>query len=90
MSAAPAALLTIALVAGGIGLAIGLPAWRSWQTRAEADRNTERYLAWRGRADRPTAGPGQGMMAVEKRRIAAGAALGILALICLVIGLSSS
>jgi hypothetical protein len=90
MTAAPAALLTIALIAGGIGLAIGLPAWRAWQTRAQAERNTERYLAWRGRADRPSPGPGQGMTITERRRIAVGAALGLLALICLVSGLTSS
>jgi hypothetical protein len=84
------ALLVMALVAGGTGLAIGLPAWRSWQARAASDRNTERYLAWRGRADRATAEPGQGMTVNERRRIAVGAALGIVAIVCLVIGLSSS
>ena len=51
------ALLAIAVITGGIGLAIGLPAWRSWQTRAASERNTERYLAWRGRADRPSEAP---------------------------------
>ncbi len=85
-----AALLVIALVAGGIGLAVGLPAWRSWQARAAGERNTERYLAWRGRADRSATGPGQAMTVAERRRIAVGAGLGIVALACLVIGLSSS
>jgi hypothetical protein len=84
------ALLAVAVITGAIGLGIGLPAWRSWQGRAAAERNTERYLAWRGRADRPAAGPGQGMTVLERRRMAVGAGLGIVALICLVIGLSSS
>jgi hypothetical protein len=83
-------LVAIALITGAASLAIGLPAWRSWHARAASDRNTERYLAWRGRADRPTGGPGQGMTTIERRRIAVGAALGIVALVCLVIGLSSS
>jgi hypothetical protein len=83
-------LVAIALITGAASLAIGLPAWRSWQARAASDRNTERYLAWRGRADRATAEPGQGMTVNERRRIAVGAALGIVAIVCLVIGLSSS
>ena len=85
-----AVLMAIALVAGAVGLAVGLPAWRSWQARAAADRNAERYLAWRGRGDRPPASPGQGMTAAERRRIGAGAGLGMVALVCLVIGLWST
>ncbi len=81
-------LFLAAVVAGGIGLVIGVPAWRSWQSRAASVRNTERYLAWRGRADRaePSA---QHMTSGERRRIALGAILGVIAVASLVIGLSA-
>ena len=82
-----ALLLLAALVAGSIGLAIGLPAWRSWQTRAAADRNAERYLTWRGRGDRSSSSSSQRMTLAERRRIPAGAVLGMIALASLVIGL---
>jgi hypothetical protein len=82
------AFLVAALVAGAAGAVIGLPAWRSWQARAAADRNTERYLAWRGRADRSVPGPGQQMTPAERWRIAVGAALALAAIACLVIGLT--
>ena len=82
-----APLLLAALVAGSIGLAIGLPAWRSWQTRAAADRNAERYLTWRGRGDRSSSSSSQRMTLAERRRIPAGAVLGMIALASLVIGL---
>jgi len=80
-------LLAVALVAGGIGLAIGLPAWRSWQTRVAADRNAERYLAWRGRGDRSVPESGQPMSVAERRRMLIGAGLGLVAIGCLIIGL---
>ena len=82
-------LLVAALVAGAAGAVIGLPAWRSWQSRAAADRNTERYLAWRGRADRSAPGTQQ-MTPTERGRIAVGAALVVVAIVCLVIGLTSA
>ncbi len=82
------AFLVAALVAGGAGLAIGLPAWRTWQARAVTDRNAERYLAWRGRADRSPAGA-QEMTSGERRRIITGAVLVVVAIACLIIGLTS-
>lgn len=82
------AFLAIALVCGAVGLAVGLPAWRSWQARAARGRNAERYLAWRGRGDRPESADTNSTVA-ERRRIAAGAALGAVAIACLVIGLAA-
>jgi hypothetical protein len=81
-------LILAAVAAGGLGLAIGLPAWRSWRSRASRDRNTERYLAWRGRADR-TEPNAQELSPAERRRIVLGAILGVVAVACLVIGLSA-
>jgi hypothetical protein len=83
------AFLAAALVAGAAGAVIGLPAWRGWQARSAADRNTERYLAWRGRADRSAPGAQQ-MTSVERWRIAVGAALVVVAIACLVIGLTTA
>lgn len=82
-------LLAIALATGAAGLLIGLPAWRAWQSRAAQDRNAERYLAWRGRADDTGGGSAQRMTSDERRRIGMAAALLAIAIVCLVIGLSS-
>ena len=82
--------VVVAIVAGGAGLAIGLPAWRAYRSRDARDRNAERYLAWRGRADPPGASMREGMTTDERRRIWIGAGLGAVALVCLVIGLSTS
>ena len=84
------AYVVVAIVAGAAGLAIGLPAWRTYQSREVRDRNTERYLAWRGRADPPGGSMREGMTTDERRRIWAGAALGTVAVVCLVIGLVTS
>lgn len=82
------AFVAIALASGAAGLAVGLPAWRSWQARAARGRNAERYLAWRGRADRPDP-EGQSMTSAERRRIAAGASFMAVAIVCLVVGLAA-
>jgi hypothetical protein len=82
-------LLITALVAGVAGLAIGWPAWRSYRQREARDQNAERYLTWRGRATPPSASLREGMTGAERRRIWIGAGLGIIAVACLVIGLST-
>jgi hypothetical protein len=84
------ALVLVAILAGAAGLAIGLPAWRAFQSREALDRNAERYKTWRGRADPPGSSTREGMTAEERRRILIGAALGAVALACLVIGLATS
>jgi hypothetical protein len=57
---------------------VGWPAWEAYRSREERDDNTERYLAWRGRADRsPSTSTREGMTVEERRRIYGGAALAI-------------
>ena len=77
----------IALVVAGI--AIGVPAWRAWQARVAADRNAERYVAWRGRGDRAAPEAATPMPAAEQRRVAVAVALGVLGAVALVIGLTT-
>jgi hypothetical protein len=81
----PLAWLAIAVVAAALAYLVGWPAWRSYRTREARDLNSERYLAWRGRAprgSRPTVR--EGMTGDERRRIYGGAALVVLAVIALV------
>jgi len=64
---------------------LGWPAWTSYRAREARDLNAERYLAWRGRADRTGAGStGEGLTGEERRRLWLAAALGLAALACLV------
>ena len=73
-----------AVVAGIAAYLVGWPAWGSYRSREARDLNAERYLAWRGRAPRATERlTREGMTGEERRRIWAGAALGVLAVICL-------
>lgn len=83
------ALLVVALVNAAAALLIGLPAWLSYRRREARDLNAERYLTWRGRAAPPDASLREGMTGAERRRIWIGAALGVIAAACLIIGLSS-
>jgi ABC-type branched-subunit amino acid transport system ATPase component len=71
------------------GLALGLPAWRSWQARAAADRNAERYLAWRGRGDRTAPETATRMSYGEQRRLVMAVALAVMGGVALVIGLTT-
>ena len=82
------ALLIVAVVTGAVAVAVGFPAWRSWQARVAVNRNAERYLAWRGRADR-SAPDGERMTSGERQRIGAGIALAVVAIGCLIIGLTT-
>ncbi len=71
-------------MAGTAAYLVGWPAWRSYRGREARDLNAERYLAWRGRAQRPaTRSIREGMTGQERLRIWAGAALGLVAVICL-------
>lgn len=83
------ALLITALVAGVGGLVVGWPAWRSYRQREAREQNAERYQTWRGRASPPGASLREGMTGAERRRIWLGAGLSIIAVACLVIGLST-
>ena len=42
--------LVVAIAAGISAYAVAWPAWRAYRARDARDTNTERYLAWRGRA----------------------------------------
>lgn len=79
----PVAWLLVALAAGAGAWLVGWRAWQAYRAREARDTNTERYLAWRGRASRGVT-TGEGMTTDERRRIYAGAALGALAVIALV------
>jgi hypothetical protein len=86
--------LAIAIVAGIAAAAIGWPAWQSYRGREARDLNTERYLAWRGRAARAP-GPSrgsvrEGMTGEERRRIYVGAGLAIAAVVSLFVFLATS
>ncbi len=77
--------LVVALVAGAAGYVVGWPAWQSYRSRDACDLNAERYLAWRGRALRgQPSSVREGTTGEERRRIYAGAALGILGALALV------
>jgi hypothetical protein len=81
----PLAWLAIAVIAGAAAYGIGWPAWQSYRSRESRDMNAERYLQWRGRADRrSTSSTGEGMTNDERRRIYAGAALAVGALVALI------
>ena len=81
----------VAGVAALAGVVIGLPAWRTYQSRQAMQLEEDRYLEWRGRARPPGAASSSSsaMTARERWRIVAGVGLGIVAVACLVIGLSA-
>jgi hypothetical protein len=81
---APLTWLIVALLAGGAGYLVAWPAWQSYRSRETRDLNSERYLAWRGRAVRGQAPAREGMTRDERRRVLTGAALGVVGLFALI------
>ena len=75
--------LIVAVVAGVGAYFMGWPAWQAYRSREARDTNTERYLAWRGRASRVQSAR-EGMTGEERRRMYGGVALGVLAVVALV------
>jgi hypothetical protein len=76
----PLAWLAVAIAAGVAAYLVGWPAWQGYRARESRDDNTERYLQWRGRADRRSSvSTREGMTGEERRRIYAGAALAVVA-----------
>jgi hypothetical protein len=74
--------LVAALVAAGGAYILGAPAWSSYRSRSVRDLNAERYLAWRGRANR---GPvREEITGDERRRLIIAGALAVVAVFCLV------
>ena len=76
--------LVVAIAAGIAAYAVAWPAWRAYRARDARDTNTERYLAWRGRASPPGASTREGMTGEERRRVYVGAALAVLAIAAIV------
>ncbi len=74
--------LVVAVAAGAGAYFVAWPAWQAYQAREARDTNTERYLAWRGRASEGNS-VREGMTGEERRRIWSGAALGALAVVAL-------
>ena len=73
-----------AVLAGAAAVGVGWPAWRDYRARESRDLNTERYLAWRGRAPRGSAGSmSEGLTQAERRRLYLAAGIGVLAFVCL-------
>lgn len=73
-----------AVVAGIAAYVVGSPALSAARTRGARDLNEERYLAWRGRAPRPSASVPRGMSPPERRRLWIAAGMAALAAACLV------
>ena len=81
----PLAWLALAIGAGVAAYLVGWPAWQGYRARETRDLNAERYLQWRGRADRrSTTSTREGMTGEERRRLYGGAALAAFALAALV------
>jgi hypothetical protein len=74
--------LLAALVAVAGAYIVGAPAWSSYRSRGVRDLNAERYLAWRGRADRKPAS--SEMTREERRRLIIAGVLAAVAVFCLV------
>ena len=80
----PLAWLAVAIVAGIAAYLVGWPAWEGYRARETRDANAERYLQWRGRADRRSSvSTREGMTGEERRRVYAGAALAVASVVAL-------
>jgi hypothetical protein len=71
-----------AAIAGVAAYLVGWPTWTGFAARRRRDLNTERYLAWRGRAgERP---PDPQLSTTERGRLAVAGVLALVAAFCLV------
>jgi hypothetical protein len=74
--------LVAAAVAGAAAYLVGWPTWSGFAARRRRDLNTERYLAWRGRAgERP---PELRLTSAERTRLAVAIGLALVAVFCIV------
>ena len=81
----PIVWLAAAVAACVAAYLVAWPSWIGYRSREARDLNADRYLAWRGRADRrPSGSVREGMTGEERRRIYVGAALGGLAVVAIV------
>lgn len=76
--------LVVAIVSGVAAYVVAWPAWRAYRARDARDTNSERYLAWRGRASPPGTSTREGMTGEERRRIYVGAALAAIGVAALI------
>ena len=77
--------LALAIAGGVAAYLVAWPAWIGYRSRESRDLNAERYLAWRGRAARPSSvSTREGMTGEERRRLVLGGALAVAALVALV------
>jgi hypothetical protein len=74
--------LLAAVLAGVTAYVVGWPAWTGFAARTRRDLNTERYLAWRGRAGERR--PKPGMTPGERARLVVAVVLALVAVFCLV------
>ncbi len=77
----PLVWLALALAAGAGAYAVGWPVLQGRRSRQALDLNTERYLAWRGRARPPAASrpASAGLTSDERRRLVIAGLAGVLA-----------
>lgn len=76
--------LVVALVAALAAYRTGWPAWQAYRAREARDTNADRYRAWRGGARPiPSTSTHEGMTGEERRRVYAGAGLGVVAIAAL-------
>jgi drug/metabolite transporter (DMT)-like permease len=69
-------------IAGAGAYLIGWPTWSGFAARRRRDLNTDRYLAWRGRAgERP---PVATLSIMDRGRLAFAGVLALVAAFCLV------
>lgn len=74
----PIAWLLVAIVAAAAAYAVAWPVWQESGARDARDTNTERYLAWRGRASRAPA-RSERWSGKHRRRLAVGGVLAVVA-----------
>jgi len=72
----------VAAVAAGVGAyLVGWPTWAASRSRQALDLNAERYLAWRGRADRLPRK--DGLSGAERQRLGVAIGLAVAGIVCL-------
>jgi hypothetical protein len=82
----PIVWLAVAIGAGVAAYLVAWPAWIGYRARESRDLNADRYLAWRGRASRPSSvSVREGMTGEERRRLVLGSGLAVVAIVAIVV-----
>lgn len=79
--------LLVAAAFAAAALVSGWPAWSAYRARQVRGTNAERYLAWRGRADRTSS---TGMTSAERRRLWMAGYLTLAAVMAVFVALTQS